>query len=126
MGTGRVPLSTRSDQDLTILDPLAFPPPEHSIQGGDRDPSIFAIEQARDLRLGITALLLNTTEQGWNIHYSQSSSLDTFQKETSEILSTMARIIHIISPLSGTFIVEDQVPAIEFTLKYLISPFSQL
>ena len=87
VGTGRQPLSYRSDADHAFI-----------------DSCLIVVESGKDMRLGLIAQLLDLAERGNRIRFARYSEIDRWYKEVLDILMKMESLHRIMLPLPGTLV----------------------
>ncbi|KZP06732.1 hypothetical protein FIBSPDRAFT_966191 [Athelia psychrophila] len=86
MGTGRVPLSRRTDLDRNVAD---WPSAVASIVSG------------RDSRLALAGQIYTLAESGCRVRFTQREELEAYYQEVSNILRKFDSLSILIAPLSG-------------------------
>lgn len=87
IATGRVPLSHRTHLDYTVIDRT----------------STATVRTGRDMRLALAAQICEVTEAGFNIHFTSTSNLDSFEKEVIGVRMKFENLMKSISPLPGKY-----------------------
>ena len=85
IGTGKPRVSRRSDADYTLINVPAY--------GG--------LPAAREMRLGLMAKLIDTTEKGCSLSLAGQDDIETFYSEAVEILTKFDVLKRFKAPNPG-------------------------
>ena len=95
IGTGRLPLSSRSESDSDVIDWSSA--------------SCTTLESGRDVRLGLSGKIYAAAEAGLRLRFEKEEDLEPFYLKSAEIFSEMDSLANFLTPLSGMFSAHDKI-----------------